>query len=116
VTEPCVAPSPEIPPVEATPSRYANWPSPSTFTVFQRLDSSPDGLTEQSAADRLRQLGENLPGRYTDDGFIVSVRSAVKSPFVALLAELGVVFDAVLDADGATTVAVRRRAAPALTR
>lgn len=76
------------------------------FTVFQRLGSSPRGLTEQLAAERLGQYGENLPGRYIDDGFLVSLRAALKSPFVALLGALGVVFVIVRDAGGAITVSV----------
>lgn len=106
MTEPCVAPSPEVPAGRNDGVAVRELASASTFTVFQRLDSSPGGLTEQSAADRLCHFGENVPGRYSDDGFLVSVRSALKSPFVALLAALGLVFVAVRDADGAATVAV----------
>jgi Mg2+-importing ATPase len=105
VTEPRVASSPGVS-AGRNGEAARDLAAASTFTLFQRLESSPGGLTEQSAADRLWQFGENLPGRYSDDGFLVSARSAVKSPFIALLAALGVVFVAVRDADGAVTVSV----------
>ena len=76
------------------------------FTVFQHLAGSPRGLTEQEAADRLRQFGENGPVHDSDDGLWARVLTAVGSPFVALLAGLGVVFVIVGDLRGAVTVAV----------
>ena len=76
------------------------------FTVFQQVASSPRGLTEQEAADRLRRFGDNEPFRAADDGLAVRIVAALRSPFVALLAGLGVVFVAVADARGAVTVAV----------
>ena len=77
----------------------------SVFTVFQRLASSPRGLTEAEAADRLRVFGDNEPFLATDDGLGARVLSAVRSPFVALLAGLAAVFILVGDARGAVTVA-----------
>ena len=76
------------------------------FTLFQRLDSSPRGLTESEAADRLRRFGDNEPFRPVDDRLGARVVLASRSPFVALLAGLGVVFVVVGDARGAVTVAV----------
>jgi len=75
------------------------------FTVFQHLAGSPRGLTEQDAADRLRRFGENEPVRAPEDGLSMRVLCALRSPFVALLAGLGVVFVVVGDARGAATVA-----------
>lgn len=76
------------------------------FVAFQRLASSPHGLTEQSAAERAVEYGENRPGRYVDDRLVTRIVSASRSPFVALLSVLGVVLIAVGDVDGAVTVAV----------
>jgi P-type Mg2+ transporter len=76
------------------------------FTVFQRVATSPRGLTEPEAADRLRRFGDNEPFRAAEDGVAARVVGAVRSPFVALLAGLAVVFVVVGDARGAVTVAV----------
>ncbi|PXX06629.1 magnesium-translocating P-type ATPase [Mycolicibacterium moriokaense] len=76
------------------------------FTVFQRVATSPRGLTEPEAADRLRRFGDNEPFRAADDGVAARVAGAVRSPFVALLAGLAVVFVVVGDTRGAVTVAV----------
>jgi Mg2+-importing ATPase len=76
------------------------------FTVFQKLEGSPLGLTEQEAADRLRRYGENKTVQAFDDGLWARVQAALRSPFVALLAGLGVVFIIARDARGAATVAV----------
>ena len=76
------------------------------FTVFQRVATSPRGLTEAEAADRLRRFGDNEPFRAADDGVAARVVGAVRSPFVALLAALAVVFVVVGDTRGAVTVAV----------
>jgi Mg2+-importing ATPase len=76
------------------------------ITVFQRLASSPKGLTEPEAADRLRDCGDNLVDTGAGSGVRRRAGSAVTSPFVALLACLGVVFVVVGDLRGAVTVAV----------
>jgi P-type Mg2+ transporter len=73
------------------------------FTVFQRLEGSPRGLTESQAADRLRRFGDNEPFRATEAGFGTRVLTAVQSPFVFLLAGLGAVFVALGHARGAVT-------------
>ncbi|MER6900263.1 cation-transporting P-type ATPase, partial [Amycolatopsis sp. NPDC000740] len=51
------------------------------LTLFRNLDSSPKGLTENEAAERLRRFGDNRI-----DGTIrapVRVWAAARSPFVA---------------------------------
>src|SRR6478672_11620119 len=67
------------------------------FSVFQHVAGSPRGLTEHEAAERLQRFGANEPAGNRDAGLRVRVVAAVRSPFVALLAGLGVVF--VLAAD-----------------
>src|SRR6476646_8035879 len=100
------------PPISRTPLvsddvvRLRDLGAAPVFTVFQHLAGSPRGLTEQEAADRLRQFGENGPVHDSDDGLWARVLTAVGSPFVALLAGLGVVFVIVGDLRGAVTVAV----------
>ncbi|WP_037360748.1 magnesium-translocating P-type ATPase [Amycolatopsis orientalis] len=72
------------------------------LTLFRNLDSSPKGLTENEAAERLRRFGDNRI-----DGAVrapVRVWAAARSPFVALLTALGVVFAGVGDLRGAVTV------------
>jgi Mg2+-importing ATPase len=76
------------------------------FTVFRQMDSTPRGLTEREAADRLRQCGDNEPARLDDERFAARVGDAVRSPFVILLVGLGAVFAAVGDARGASMVSV----------
>ena len=76
------------------------------FTVFQQVASSPRGLTEQQAADRLRRFGDNEPFRAADDGLAVRIVATLRSPFVVLLAGLAVVFVLVADARGAVAVMV----------
>src|ERR1700676_4413568 len=48
------------------------------FTVFRRMHSTPGGLTEREAADRLRQCGENEPPRLADERFAARVGDAVR--------------------------------------
>src|ERR1700722_17573231 len=84
------------------------------FTVFRRMHSTPRGLTEREAADRLRQCGDNEPPRLDDERFAARVGDAVRSPFVILLVGLGAVFAAVGDARGASMVSVIVVAALAL--
>ncbi|WP_275292073.1 magnesium-translocating P-type ATPase [Amycolatopsis sp. La24] len=74
------------------------------LTLFRNLDSSPKGLTENEASARLHRFGENridgtdrAPARFW---------AAARSPFVALLTALGVVFAGVGDIRGAVTVGV----------
>ncbi|WP_409464250.1 magnesium-translocating P-type ATPase [Amycolatopsis sp. GA6-003] len=74
------------------------------LTLFRNLDSSPKGLTEHEAAERLRRFGDNrVDGT---DRAPVRVWAAARSPFVALLTALGVVFAGVGDIRGAVTVGV----------
>ncbi|MBV8927953.1 MAG: magnesium-translocating P-type ATPase, partial [Mycobacteriaceae bacterium] len=76
------------------------------LTVLAELAASPRGLTEGEAADRLRRFGDNEPFRAGDDGLRTRLIDAFRSPFVALLAGLGVVFVLLGDPRGAVTVAV----------
>jgi Mg2+-importing ATPase len=76
------------------------------FVAFQQLGSSPQGLTEQTSADRSALYGDNQPGSYVDDGVVQRFWVAVRSPFVGLLSVLGVVLTAVGDDGGALTVGV----------
>ncbi|MYW94362.1 magnesium-translocating P-type ATPase [Amycolatopsis rubida] len=74
------------------------------LTLFRNLGSSPKGLTENEAAERLRRFGDNrIDGT---DRAPVRVWAAARSPFVALLTALGVVFAGVGDIRGAVTVGV----------
>lgn len=76
------------------------------ITVFHRLESSPKGLTEAEAADRLRRFGDNRPDPAVATGVAQRRWVAARSPFVALLAALGLVFAVVGDLRGGVTVAV----------
>ena len=102
-------------PTAAAPGRVVAEPRPATsrelaeapvFTVFQRLASVPAGLTESEAADRQRRRGDNaLPEPGVAPASVAArALAAVRSPFVALLAGLGVVFVLVGDPRGALTV------------
>ncbi|ORA22032.1 magnesium-translocating P-type ATPase [Mycobacterium aquaticum] len=74
------------------------------LTVFHQVHSSPRGLTENEAADRLSRFGDNDPAPDDEDTAWTRLRSAVRSPFVALLAGLDVVFLLVRDIRGAGIV------------
>ncbi|WP_020660110.1 magnesium-translocating P-type ATPase [Amycolatopsis benzoatilytica] len=74
------------------------------LTVFRNLDSSPKGLTEDDAADRLRRYGDNRVAATRTHRLPTRVWAAVRSPFVALLTVLGAVFTGVGDLRGAITV------------
>ncbi|MDH6197539.1 Mg2+-importing ATPase [Mycobacterium frederiksbergense] len=76
------------------------------FTVFQQMAATPSGLTEAQAADRLHRHGDNLPPALSEDGLLARTTAALRSPFIALLSVLAVVFVAVGDPRGSTTVAV----------
>ena len=79
-------------PISADDARLKELADLPVFTLFQRVASSPRGLTEPEAADRLRRFGDNEPFRPVDDRLGARVVLALRSPFVALLAGLGVVF------------------------
>jgi Mg2+-importing ATPase len=68
--------------------------------VFRRLGSSPSGLTEHEAAERLASAD---PATRRPSA-LPPLRTAVASPFVLLLAGLGAVFVLVGDARGWATV------------
>jgi P-type Mg2+ transporter len=76
------------------------------LTLFRAVASSPRGLTEDEAADRLRRVGDNELADSAEDPLHVQVLAALRSPFVGLLTVLGVVFAVAGDARGAITVSV----------
>lgn len=76
------------------------------FTVLQRLAASPRGLTEAQAADRLHTYGENEAFRAPSQSVASRLLAALRSPFVALLSGLGVLFALFDDRRAALTVAV----------
>ncbi|HEX4253087.1 MAG TPA: magnesium-translocating P-type ATPase [Pseudonocardia sp.] len=107
VTSPDHPVTPRDPMAEHRPTAPRELAEAPVFTVFQRLGSTPAGLTESEAAERQRRGDNALP----EPGVTGSATSpaaralaAVRSPFVALLAGLGVVFVLVGDPRGALTV------------
>src|ERR1700676_4011380 len=84
--------------------RLAELADAPVFTVFQRLATSPRGLSEPEAADRLRRFGDNESFHATDDGVAPGNVAAAGEPFVALLGGLGLVFGVVGDSRGAISV------------
>lgn len=78
----------------------------STALVYRMLDTSPEGLLEEEVARRQHRHGENVAA--PDPRLAPGQRAAValRSPFLALLAVLDVVFVVVGDARGAVTLAV----------
>ncbi|SFW74958.1 Mg2+-importing ATPase [Amycolatopsis australiensis] len=76
------------------------------LAVYRQLRSSPKGLTESEAAERLHRHGDNRVGAETGLSVPERVWDAVRSPFVALLTGLGVVFAVAGDLRGAITVGV----------
>ena len=74
--------------------------------LLRALGSSPKGLTEAEAADRLQRCGGNQVAATAAATWWVRGRDALGSPFVALLAGLCLVFVAVGDVRGAVTVGV----------
>ena len=76
------------------------------LTLFHAVESSPRGLTEDEAADRLRRVGDNVLTEPAEDALHVQALAAARSPFVGLLTALAVVFGVVGDARGAITVSV----------
>ncbi|WP_234708108.1 magnesium-translocating P-type ATPase [Mycobacteroides immunogenum] len=74
-------------------------------TVFDEISGSPDGLTEREAADRLHHFGDNRQTSASEEGFVAGLRASLRSPFLALLAGLCVVFVLVGDRKAAATIA-----------
>lgn len=104
MTFPTARPSTRRPLQAGADYALADLGSASVFAVFQRVAGSPRGLTERQAEARLREVGDN-------DALSITVRGpnpidAVRSPFVALLAVVGVVFLVLGEWHGAATVAL----------
>jgi Mg2+-importing ATPase len=76
------------------------------LTLFHQVHSSPRGLTECEAADRLSRFGDNDPAPADEDSAWTRLRTAVRSPFVALLAGLDLVFLLVRDIRGVGIVSL----------
>ncbi|MFD9890346.1 magnesium-translocating P-type ATPase [Amycolatopsis sp. NPDC059027] len=87
-------------------ARLADLADAPVLTVFQSLESSPKGLTETEAEERLSRHGDNTEPTTAGHGLAAHVLDAVRSPFVALLTGLGVVFVVLGDLRGTITVAI----------
>jgi Mg2+-importing ATPase len=75
------------------------------LALFGRFSSSPKGLTDAEADERLAVHGENTIRGGAGPTSLRWARSAMVSPFVGLLGCLGVVFAVLGDLRGAVTVA-----------
>ncbi|GAA4834760.1 magnesium-translocating P-type ATPase [Actinomycetospora corticicola] len=106
------------PPTGALPDTAAltQAASASAFEVLRTLDTGPHGLTEAEAARRQDTHGENTVDLEPATAPLAATWAALRSPFVALLSGLAVVFAAVGDVRGAVTVAVMVLASVALRR
>jgi Mg2+-importing ATPase len=78
----------------------------SQLELLRKLGASPKGLTESDAVDRLAGCGSNQVTLSTETGVRSWAVAAGRSPFVGLLAGLGVVFVVLGDLRAALTVAV----------
>lgn len=78
----------------------------SELELFRQVSSSPNGLSEAEAVARLGRYGENRFPVESEDRAVDRMLGALRSPFVGLLAALGVVFVALGDPRGASTVTV----------
>ena len=76
------------------------------LTVLGRMESSPRGLTEAEASERLARVGGNRAPESVVPNAAARLRPALQNPFVLLLAGIGVIFAAVGEARGAVTLAV----------
>jgi P-type Mg2+ transporter len=86
------------------------------FAVLRTLDTRPHGLTEAEATRRQDRHGADVPDLDPRPSALVAAWSALRSPFVALLSGLAVVFLVVGDLRGAGTVAVMVLASVGLRR
>jgi Mg2+-importing ATPase len=78
----------------------------SDFTLYTSTASSPRGLTEQQAADRLLHYGDNVSTQERAASWSHTLLTAIRSPFVVLVAFLGIVFGFLGDAGGTITVVI----------
>ncbi len=77
----------------------------SVFEVLTTLASTPRGLTEQEASQRLATIGENRLPADRPPTSVDRFRAALGSPFLLLLIGLGVALGATGDTRGCLTVA-----------
>jgi P-type Mg2+ transporter len=80
--------------------------STSDFQLYKEVSSSPRGLTEDDAAARLVEYGENAMPESERPSIASRLAAALRSPFVALMTTLGVIFVVLGDGRGATIVAI----------
>jgi P-type Mg2+ transporter len=90
----------------ATDSHLRHLASTSDFELYKEVSSSPRGLTEDDAAARLAEFGENVMREPDGPSVAGRVVAALRSPFVALLVTLGVIFVVLGDGRGATIVVI----------
>jgi Mg2+-importing ATPase len=74
--------------------------------LYRRLESGPDGLTEEAAAERRRRFGPNEVGRARKPTFLERLWRTVRNPLVVLLAVLGTISVITGDLRGAGVIAV----------
>jgi Mg2+-importing ATPase len=94
------------PVVPATGTTMRELAGAAPLVVLRRLSSSPKGLTEAEATRRLHRHGENRPEGTVEPRWWAQAGAALRSPFVALLTCLGVVFTVLGDPRGSVTIAV----------
>jgi len=72
--------------------------------VYERLKTTPNGLTEEEAAQRLTEVGPNVVASDARTGFLELLAHAVMNPLVILLAVLTTVSFATHDLRAATVM------------
>ena len=97
--------------------------SSSDFTLYQATGSSPRGLTQRQADERLARWGENVRRREPTPTLPQCLRAGMRNPLVALLGSLCPILSVLGDLRGAlpvalcvtepSTVTVRRRSGDA---
>lgn len=75
-------------------------------SVLERLETCPEGLTDEEAAKRLDEHGQNVLAKDTRAGFLTLIGHAVLNPLVILLAILASISFATGDARAGTMMAV----------
>lgn len=86
--------------------RFRSLALSSDFALYKQISTTPRGLTEDEAAERLARFGENRAPDADDASMRARMAAAVRSPFVVLLAVLGVVFAMLGDVRGTIIVAL----------
>jgi P-type Mg2+ transporter len=89
-----------------TDSHLRHLASTSDFQLYKEVSSSPRGLTEDDAAARLAEFGDNATPESERPSVARRLMAALRSPFVALMVALGVIFVVLGDGRGATIVVI----------